>query len=121
MKRPSTPASFMRRSTVSASFDVRISMNSLLASGFSRSFGVISRERARCRAHGVRMECEIVLLGEAEDADQVDRIALEYVRRGEIDAVVVDNEIFAAGDAPRLRPGRSLAITRLSTGAGLAC
>ncbi|CKZ03594.1 Uncharacterised protein [Mycobacterium tuberculosis] len=41
MKRPSTPASFIRRSTVSASFDVRISMNSLLASGFSRSFGVI--------------------------------------------------------------------------------
>src|SRR5438132_1450155 len=37
MKWPSTPVSFMRRSTISASFDVRISMNSRLASGFSPS------------------------------------------------------------------------------------
>jgi len=37
-KRPSTPASFIRRSTVSASFfEVRISRNSWFASSFSRS------------------------------------------------------------------------------------
>ena len=42
MKWPSTPVSFMRRSTISASFEVRISMNSRLASGFSRSWVLIS-------------------------------------------------------------------------------
>ena len=42
MKWPSTPVSFIRRSTVSASLEVRISMNSRLASGLSRSSVLIS-------------------------------------------------------------------------------
>src|SRR5579871_4254193 len=37
MKWPSTPVSFIRRSTISASSEVRISINRRLASGFSRS------------------------------------------------------------------------------------
>src|SRR5260370_699069 len=41
MNWPSTPVSFMRRSTTSASFEVRISINSRLASGSSRSWGLI--------------------------------------------------------------------------------
>ena len=45
------------------------------------------------------MESEIVLLCEPENADQVDRVRLEHVGRGKVDAVVVDDEIFAAGDA----------------------
>ena len=44
-------------------------------------FGVDQLERARDRAHGVGVEREIVLLRQMEDADQVDRIALEHVAR----------------------------------------
>jgi hypothetical protein len=50
------------------------------------------------------MESEVVLLREAEDADQVDRILLEDIRHREIDAVVVDDEIVAV--AQPLRRGR---------------
>jgi hypothetical protein len=101
--------------------EVRISMNSRLASGFSRSCVLISFERARHRAHRVGMEGEVVLLREPEDPDQIDRIVLEDVGRGEVDAVVVDDEIVAVGHPPRLRAGRNRATMRLSTGAGLAC
>ena len=52
-------------------------------------------ERARGRVHGVGVEGEIVLLGRSEDADQIDRIAPECVRLGNVDAVVVDDEVFA--------------------------
>src|SRR6476620_10334084 len=41
MKWPSTPVSFIRRSTISALSDVRISINSRLASGFSRICALI--------------------------------------------------------------------------------
>ncbi len=63
-------------------------------------------QRARHAAHRIRMEGEIVLLRETEDADQIDRIVLEDVGRGDVDAVVVDDEIVAVGDAPlhRARP-----------------
>ena len=43
------------------------------------------------------MKGEVVLLREAEDSDQVDRIVLEDVGRCEIDAVVVDDEVVAFG------------------------
>ena len=64
--------------------------------------GVDQLQRARHRAHRVGMEGEIVLLREAEDPDQVDRVVLEDVGRGEIDAVVVDDEIVAVGHPPPL-------------------
>ena len=65
-------------------------------------------ERARRRAHRVGMEREIVLLRQVEDADQVDRIALEDVGVGDVDAVVVDDEVVGlAQRAPRWRAGAS--------------
>ena len=121
MNLPSTPVSFIRRSTISASFDVRISRNRRLASSLSRSFCVDQMQRALRRAHRVRMERQIVLLREAEDADQVDRVVLEHVRHREVDAVVVDDEIVAVANTAAFRPGRNFAIIRLSTGAGFAC
>ncbi|MEY9281357.1 hypothetical protein ABIA03_002549 [Bradyrhizobium yuanmingense] len=57
-------------------------------------------ERARHVAHRIRMEGKVVLLREAEDADQIDRVVLEHVGRGDVDAVVVDDEVVAVGDAP---------------------
>ena len=57
-------------------------------------------QRARHRAHRVGVKGEIVLLREAEDPDQVDRVVLEDIGRGEIDAVVVDDEIVAVGHPP---------------------
>ena len=97
-KWPSTPASFIRRSTVSGSFfDVRMSTNNSLASSFSRNLASISLSERVIGAHGVGMECEIVLLRQIEDPDQVDRIALEDVGLGEANAVLVDDEIIAFG------------------------
>ena len=49
------------------------------------------------------MEGEVVLLRQPEDPDQVDRVVLEHVGRGEIDAVVVDDEIVAVGHPPPVR------------------
>ena len=60
-------------------------------------FGIDQLERARDGAHGVGMECEIVLLRQIEDPDQVDRIALEDVGLGEANAVLVDDKIIAFG------------------------
>ena len=59
-------------------------------------------KRARRDPNGVGMEREAVPVGEMEDADQVDRVAAEYVRRGDVDAVVVDDEILglAQGTPP---------------------
>ena len=48
------------------------------------------------------MEGEVVLLRQAEDPDQIDRVVLEDVGRGEIDAVVVDDEVVAVGHPPPL-------------------
>ena len=98
MNRPSTPASFMRRSTVSASFfEVRMSRNSRLASSSSRSLRSISLSERVASVHRVGMECQVVLLRQMEDADQVDRIALEHLVVGDVDAVVVDDEIVGLG------------------------
>ncbi len=62
-------------------------------------------ERMPDGAHRIRMECEIVLLREMENADQVDRIALEYVLIRNHDPVVVDDEILGFAErAPLRRP-----------------
>ena len=54
-------------------------------------------QRPRHRAHRVRVKGEIVLLCQPKNPDQVDRILLEHVGCGEIDTVVVDDEIVAVG------------------------
>ncbi len=64
--------------------------------------GVHQLQRARHRAHRVGMEGEVVLLRQLEDPDQIDRVVLEDVRRGEVDAVVVDDEVVAVGHPPPL-------------------
>ena len=58
------------------------------------------------------MEGEIVLLGEMKDPDQVDRIALEHIRLGDVDAVVVDDEIVGFGEERRPDFGLKRAIMR---------
>ena len=60
-----------------------MSRNSRLASALSRSFASISlSERVAARiASGWKRQ--IVLLRQMEDADQVDRIALEHLRVGD--------------------------------------
>ena len=70
-------------------------------------FGVDQLERAGNRPHRVRMKGKIVLLRQLEDADQVDRIALEYAGIGDGEAVIVDDEIVAAGE--RASPRRAQA------------
>ena len=63
-------------------------------------------ERARHQLHGGRVVFEPVLVGEPEQAEQVDRIALEHHLVGDVDAVVVDDEIAGAGELA-LAPWRS--------------
>ena len=74
--------------------------------GIVAQLGVDQAERPRHRAHGVGMKRQIVLLREPEDPDQIDRVVLEDVGRGEVDAVVVDDEIIAVGHPPpvQVRP-----------------
>ena len=73
-------------------------------------------ERARRRAHGFGMDREIVLLRQMEQPDQVDRIALEDIGPGDVDAVVVDDEIVGLGQlllaARRAQPGDDAAQHR---------
>ena len=64
--------------------------------------GVHQFQRARHRAHRVGVEGEVVLLRQLEDPDQIDRVVLEDVGRGEVDAVVVDDEVVAVGHPPPL-------------------
>ena len=117
---PSTPASFMRRSTVSALVlrgqDFEEQPVRLLVVAH---FWIDQLERAGRGAHRVGMESEIVLLRQMEQADQIDRIAPEHVGRGDVDAVVVDDEIVGLGIVRRLRAGRKRAITRLEHRRGL--
>ena len=65
-------------------------------------FRIDQIERARDSAHRVRVECQVVLLRELEDADQVDRIALEHIGLREPDAVLVDDEVVAFNDRAAL-------------------
>ena len=85
-------------------------------------------ERTRGDPHGLGMKREIVLLREVEQPDQVDRIAGEDVGAGNVDAVVVDNEIVGFRErAPALRRtqpgdeaaehGRRLGLTLFQAGA----
>ena len=61
-------------------------------------------ERSRRGAHGVGMKDQAVALREIEHPDQVDRIALEHLRVGDRDAVVVDDEVLGlAQGAPAAR------------------
>ena len=62
--------------------------------------GVDEPQRTRRAAHRIRMEREIVLLREPEDPDQIDRILPEDIGRGEVDAVIVDDEVVAVGHPP---------------------
>ncbi len=57
-------------------------------------------QRPRHRAHRVGVKGKVVLLREAKKSDQIDRVVLEHVGGGEIDAVVVDDKIVAAGHSP---------------------
>jgi hypothetical protein len=69
-------------------FEVRIS-EQLVRLSFSRiDWSMSLSEQGDARR---RMECEIVFLRD-ENADQIDRVALEHVSVGDIDAVVVDDE-----------------------------
>src|SRR5258707_5886566 len=53
------------------------------------------------------MKRQIVFLREMEDADEIDGVALEHVLVGDVDAVVVDDEILAIAQrvaGPRTEP-----------------
>jgi hypothetical protein len=59
---------------------------------------VDQRERARRQLHGVRMIFKPRRVGDMKQADKVDRVALEDHVIGDIDPLIVDNEILCAFD-----------------------
>ena len=80
MKRPSTPASFIRRSTTSGELrDVRISQEQPIGLGVLAQFRVDQLQRWGHRTLGVRMDREVAAVGEPEETDEIDGIALENV------------------------------------------
>ena len=97
MKRPSTPASFMRRS-VGSGFLSRAQHLEEDAVGLRivAQLVVDQPQRPAQQAHGVGMEEGVRLLGPGEEADEVDGIALEHVGVGDVEAAVVDAEIAGA-------------------------
>ena len=66
------------------------------------------------------MDRQIRTVGDPEQADQIDRIALEGVGADDVDAIVVDLEILGVRDA---REAAAAAVRRSgrTPGAGLAC
>ncbi len=74
---------------------VRIDMKRRLASSFSRRSLSIRLERARDAFQRIGMEFQPVDIGNMEQADDVDRIALEHVGAGERDAAAILDEIDA--------------------------
>ena len=55
-------------------------------------------ERAGDQLHRVGMVFQAVPVGEPEQPQQIDRIALEHLVVGDVDAVIVDDEIAGAGE-----------------------
>ena len=102
MKRPSTPASFMRLSATSGERrEVRISRNSRLASGLARSLASMRLSERRDQPRRVGMDRQARPVGDPIEADEVDGIALERVVADHVDAVVLDLEIDGVGDGAR--------------------
>ena len=124
---PSSPASFMRlRLSSGLRSEVRMSRNSRLASASRRSVAVDQPQRAGEQLQRVGMVFQPVPVGEPEQPQQVDRIALEHLVVGDVDAVVVDDEIAGAGElalAPReaeedaVEAGHVLGLLLLERGA----
>ncbi len=102
MNRPSTPASFMRRSAISGERrEVRISMNSRLASGLARSLA--SMRFSDCVTSRVASGW---ICRPERSATQNSRIRLtgsrsKASRSATVDAIVVDAEVGRVGDGLR--------------------
>ena len=69
------------------------------ASGIAAQLVVDEAQRPAQQPHGVGVEERVRLLGLGEEADEVDGIALEHLRVGDVEPAVVDAEIAARADA----------------------
>jgi hypothetical protein len=79
--------------TAGCRFEVRIDMNSRLASSFIAQFGIDQLQRTGDALECIGMELQPANVGQMEHPDDVDRIALEHLRIGNIDAaLVLDHE-----------------------------
>ena len=58
-------------------------------------------ERLRDEPRRIRMDRQIRTVRNPEDADEIDRVALERVRPDDVDAIIVDLEILGFGDDAR--------------------
>jgi hypothetical protein len=91
MKRPKTPASFIRRSAVSGSFfEVRIGLR------VDAQLGVYQAQRTGHKAQSMGVDVELLLLRDVKQAQQPDRVFLEKILRGNRQAAAIEDE---RGDA----------------------
>ncbi len=99
MKRPSTPASFMRRNV---DFRAHVARQQLeedaVRLGVVAQLVVDQPVRAPELADGIGMQERVRVLGLREEADEVHGIALEDVGVRDVDAAVVDAEIGPLAD-----------------------
>ncbi len=78
--------------------------------GVGAQIGVDQAQGQRDRAHSVGMDRQTIAIGDPEEPDEVDRIALEDLGVDDRDATVIDDEIAlrgAAAAAPERRRKRS--------------
>jgi hypothetical protein len=61
-------------------------------------FLVDQLQRACGDVHRLRVHREVVLLRQIKQPDQIDRVAPEYVGAGNVDAVIVDDEVVGAAE-----------------------
>ena len=102
MKRPSTPASFMRRSaSLGRAARGQDLQEQPVGFGVGAQLGVDALQRLRDEPRRVGMDGEARAVGDPIEADQIDRIALERVGVDDVDAVVVDLEVGGVGDRAR--------------------
>ena len=79
-----------------------------LASGSFLQLVVDQPQRAAQQPHRVGMEEGVRLLGLGKEADQVDGIALEHVRVGDVEAAVVDAEVAGGADLAARAPAERI-------------
>ena len=84
-----------------------MSRKSRLASALRRRFLVDEAERATQELQRVGMIFQAVPVGEPEQPQEVDGVTRKHLVVGDVDAVVVDDEIAGAGElAAAAREGR---------------
>ena len=93
------PQRHLRRAPRGQDFEEEAVRLRVLAQG-----GVDPLQRLRDEPRRVRVDGQVRTVGDPEEADQIDRIALEGVAADDVDPIVLDLEVRGVGDGARAAP-----------------